>query len=225
MADMNFTIASKDDLIRAVGDLGFLPLFRNSIPGFSVEEHASPQAWFSDEPGIWEWKGPVIREAGCAYGKFFEGKAAFISAEWYPDFANHRRDGYDFDARYEEGLASYRDRRLCDLLKIHAPVLSKALKRAGNYKKGGSTGFDASMTRLQAQGYAIISDFVYMIDRYGRPYGWGVAEYSTPEIFFGDAFSQRVYMRGPEESHARILAHLKEILPGAGEDALNKFLG
>ncbi len=132
---LDFIINTKEDLIEAVHRVGFLPLFRNSLPGFSVEDHVDPSVWFTDEPGVWEWKGPVIQEAGCAYGKFFENKAAFISAEWFPDFANYRRDGYDFDARFDDELASYRDKQLFDLLDARAPVLSKTLKRDGNYKK------------------------------------------------------------------------------------------
>ncbi|MCD7856931.1 MAG: hypothetical protein LUG55_03880 [Clostridiales bacterium] len=221
---LNFTIETKQALIDAVQTVGILPLFRNALPGFSVEEHAAPSAWFSEEPGVWEWKGPVIQEAGCAYGKFFGNKAAFISAEWFPDFANYRRDGYDFDARFDDGLATYKDKQLFDLLEAHAPVLSKTLKRAGNYRKGGTTGFDASMNRLQAQGYAVISNFVYMKDRYGKEYGWGVAEYSTPEQFFGDAFTNAVYQRQPEESYQRLLAHLHSLLPDASEQALRSFL-
>ena len=45
-------------------------------------------------------------------------------------------------------------------------------------------GFETIITRLQAQGYVIINDFVYSKDRFGHEYGWGVAEYTTPEIFF-----------------------------------------
>ena len=112
---MNYTIKTQKDLEKAVEAYGILPLFRNAIPGFSVEEHTVPEAWFSGEEGVWEWKGPVIRNTGCAYGKFFGNKAVFISMDWFPDFANYRRDGYDFDARFEDGLASYKDRTLYKL--------------------------------------------------------------------------------------------------------------
>ncbi len=44
-------ISSIEDLEQAVQELGFLPYFANSIPGFSIEEHFSSQAWFSDESG------------------------------------------------------------------------------------------------------------------------------------------------------------------------------
>lgn len=172
---------------------------------------------------MWEWKGPVIRETGCAYGKFFERKAAFISKEWFPDFANYRRDGYDFDARYDDELASYRDKELFELLDKNAPVLSKELKKVGNYHKGGKKGFDTIITRLQAQCYVVISDFVYEKDRNGNTYGWGVAEYSTPEKSV-DGFKDAVYKREPEESYERVVQHLKQLLPDADEAAIRKIV-
>ena len=79
MGGLDFTIYTKEDLKEAVQALGFLPLFANEIQDFSIEEHTVPKAWFSEEPGVWEWKGPVIRESGCAYGKFF-GKKPLLSA-------------------------------------------------------------------------------------------------------------------------------------------------
>ena len=220
----DFYIRTKDDLIRAVNDLGFVPFFRNSIEGFSIEEHINPKLWFGDEEGPWEWKGPVIRETGCAYGKFFEKKAVYISREWFPDFANYRRDGYDFDARFDDELASYQDKRLFDLVDANAPILSKNLKLLGNYRKGGNKGFDTVITRLQAECYVIISNFTYLTDKRGQEYGWGVAEYSTPERFMGSEFTQRVYQRTPEESYERIYDHLKRMLPNAAEAKLKKIL-
>ena len=224
MQPFEFTVRTKKDLTDAVERFGFVPLFRNSIPGFSVEEHVSPDVWFTGEEGVWEWKGPVIREAGCAYGKFFEHKAVFISREYFPDFANYRRDGYDFDSRFDDELASFRDKELFDLVEANAPVISKELKRIGDYRKGGRKGFDTIITRLQAQCYVTISDFVYETDRYGQKYGWGVAEYSTPEKFFGPSFREHLYDREPEESFARVLTHLRSILPWADEDALRRIL-
>ena len=89
------------------------------------------------------------------------------------------------------------------LLSQLSPELAKApeaLKAMGDYRKGGRTGFDTCVNRLQEQCYVLISDFVYMQDRYGRAYGWGVAEYSTPEKELGDDFAEHVYDRSPEES-------------------------
>ena len=224
----DFIIRTKADLIQAINEYGFLPFFENSIDGFSIEEHIDPDRWWHSDTGewsAWEWKGPVIRETGCAYGKFFEKKACYISPEWFPDFANYRRDGYDFDARYDDGLAQYRDKLLYDLVEQNAPVISKRLKQLGNYKKGGNKGFDTIITRLQAQGYVIISDFVYMKDKYGTPYGWGVAEYSTPEAFMRGGFTDKVYSRSPEESYERLLEHFTRLFPNEDIGKLKKFLG
>ena len=64
----NFIIKTKSDLINAINEYGFIPFFENSIPGFSIEEHISPDCWWHSETGqwsAWEWKGPVINETGC----------------------------------------------------------------------------------------------------------------------------------------------------------------
>ena len=228
----DFWVRTKQDLEDAIGEYGIVPYFRCSIPGFSLEEHCPPRVLFSDgEEDTWAWKGPVIRETGCAYGKFFEKKAAYVSRELFPDLANYRRDGYDFDARYDDGLARFQDKQLYDLLEERAPVLSKELRLAGGYAYGGRgqsaegrKGFDASIARLQEQCYVIISDFVYTLDKQGRPRGWGMAEYTTPERFWGERFRERVYAREPEESRARLLEHLARLFPQAGEAALTRFL-
>ena len=225
----HFRIGSEKEMIEAVNKLGFVPFFENEINGFSLEEHIGRRCWYTDGDNgfwpAWEWKGPVIRGAGCAYGKFLWNKATYISAEWFPDFANYRRDGYDFDARYEDGLASRDDKFLYELLDENAPILTKPLKALGNYRKGGKKGFDGSITRLQRQCYVTVSDFRMAVDRFGNEYGWGIAEYSTPEKFLGQDFIEKVYKRSPEESYARLVAHFKKILPNADEGIIAKMLG
>lgn len=229
----DFYVRTKEDLIEAVEAFGIVPYFANSLPGFSLEEHCHPAALWSDTGECsWDWKGPVIRETNCAYGKFFEKKAVYVSREWFLDLANYRRDGYDFDARYDDGLARFDDKELFELVDANAPILSKELRALGGYaytarsgqKTEGKKGFDASITRLQELGYVVISDFVYSEDKYGNRRGWGVASYSTPEKFMGSGFTDHVYDRSPEESYARLLGHLHELLPEAGEKELRRFL-
>ncbi len=224
----DFKIASMDELIELIDQLGFVPFFTNEIEGFSIEEHIAPGCWYYDgDDGFWpawEWKGPVINKMKCAYGKFLRNKAMYISPRWFPDFANYRRDGYDFDARYDDGLSSFHDRELYELLDANAPVMSKNLKKIGDYGKNGRKGFDTMITRLQKQCYVVISDFRYMTDKYGNEYGWGVAEYSTPEKFLGRKFTDNVYKRKPEESLGRIVDHMQKILPNAAESQILKIL-
>ncbi|MGX8699138.1 MAG: AlkZ-related protein [bacterium] len=227
-----FTVRKKADVLRAVEEFGIVPYFATSIPGFSLAEHCPPEVLFSDTgDDTWSWKGPVIREAGCAYGKFFEKKAAWVRRDLFLDLANYRRDGYDFDARYEDGLAKAQDKELYDLIEANAPVLSRELRRLGGYayagrwqKTDGKKGFDTALTRLQEECYVLTGDFVYTLDKKGRPQGWGVAEYTTPEKLWGAAFTEEVYRRTPQESHARLLAHLKALFPEVAEEKLLRFL-
>ena len=90
-------IHSKDDLAQAIQRYGIFPFFTNRVPGWSVEEMCDPAVYFTDQPGPWEWKGPLAAEKTCVYGKFIQNKAAFISPEWFPDLANYRRNGYAWD--------------------------------------------------------------------------------------------------------------------------------
>ena len=228
----DFTVRSRRDLVDAVREFGIVPYFHTSIPGFSLEEHCPPEILFNDtEENTWEWKGPVIRETGCAYGKFFEKKASYVRRDLFLDLANCRRDGYDFDARYDDGLARFEDKQLYELIDRNAPVLSRDLRRAGGYAAGvsrqtaeGKKGFDGSVLRLQELCYVLVSDFVYTTDRNGNRCGWGVAEYSTPEKFMGEAFTENVYRRTPEESRLRLLEHLSGLFPQAGEKQLRRLL-
>ena len=48
--------------------------------GYSIEEGCPPELWFAeDADGPREWKSPAARSGRCAYGKFFDGKAGFVS--------------------------------------------------------------------------------------------------------------------------------------------------
>lgn len=220
---MNHRITSSAELQELVLKMGFLPFFKNEIPGFSIEEHTPPQLWFSDTADRpWEWKGIVSGSKSCVYGKFFQKKAGFISLEWFPDFANYRRDGYDFDARCDDGLVFYKDQRLYEVVSKSESILTSALKNQCNYRKGGNKGFETVITRLQMQTYITIADFEYRKDKNGKQYGWGVARYATPESLLGEETVCSAYVRTPAESKERIMAHLKRLLPKADEKQLLK---
>ena len=229
-----WTLNTRQDLIEAVAYYGFLPFFANEIDGFSIEEMTPARLWFSDEPGPWEWKGPVISEGNCVYGKFFDKKAGFVSNRWFPDFANVRRDGYDFDARFEDGLATHGEEYLYNLISSKHSMLSKDAKILGGYMKPKTQGrdewkprkgFDTNITKLQMTCYIITSDFEYEIGRNGQPYGWGIARYATPESYLGTKFTDKVYQRSPKESRARLLRHLKQVLSETEPVYLERLIG
>lgn len=219
-------ITSWQDLESLVQEYGFLPFFANEIPGFSVAEHTPRERWFSDTlDGPWEWKGDVALNGKVVYGKFFEKKAGFVSLSWFADFANYRRDGYDFDSLYEEGRVPEKDREIVELLNERHAMNTKEIKAVLDYRKGGRTGFETVITRLQMQTYVTVHNFVYPVDQHGNFYGWGIAQYMTPEDKYGKTKVRAAYKRDPQKSKARILKHLKSVLPYAEEEALLKIIG
>ena len=219
-------ITGPEVLIAETRRLGFLPFFSNEIPGFSIEEHTPARLWFSEtEDGPWAWKGPAARSGVCVYGKFFKGRAGFISLDWFPVFANYRRDGYDFDALYDDGFASHKDKQVYDTLSERGSLLSRELKSLCGYRKDGNKGFDAVITRLQMQTYVSIADFEYAVDKLGRQYGWGVARYTTPEAQFGPDLMAQAYREDPAASRERVYAHLRSLFPGASEKQIRTLLG
>lgn len=216
-------LKSAEDIVKLVKEIGFLPFFKNDIEGFSVEECTPRELWFTENEGPWEWKGPIARSREVVYGKFFRGKAGWVSLDMFPDLANYRRDGYDFDARYDDGLAALKDKTVYDIIEKNGEVISKQLKGTLNFKKGGNKGFDSIITRLQMQTYVNIADFVYMTDKNGKQYGWGVAVYTTPEHFFGGLASS-AYRTEPQESKEHILNRLHDTLPDVPENELTRLI-
>ena len=214
------------DVIDLVEEIGFLPFFKCPVSGFSVEGLCKPELWFdSSVEGPWEWKGPIARSGKCVYGRFFAGHPGFVSRAWLPEMANYRRDGYDFDARFDDGLVSVKDKAVYDALAEHGSLLSKELKRRCGFRKGGLTGFDTVIARLQMQTYVVVSNFEYEIDKNGVPYGWGVTRYSTPEKLFGYDEVTSAYERAPQESKERIAAHLSRLLPDADARQIAALVG
>ena len=219
-------LRSPEDVIALVQEVGFLPFFAGNIPGFSVEEMCPPDLWFSSEQdGPWEWKGPIIRQGSCMYGKIYGGRAGYVSLDWLPDFCNHRRDGYDFEGWYEDGHAPRKHKLLYDCIEAHGRIHTKALKRACDFVKDGSKGFDTAITRLQMQTFVTIADFTYMQDKSGKPYGWGVAVYATPEHLHGEEALEVIAGRTPAQSRARIAGWLEHLFPHESEKALGRIIG
>ena len=220
-------IRSWQELVRWIGEIGFLPLFKNQISGFSAEEYTSGCCWWSGDPeqDPWQWRERIARSGQVAYGKFFGKKAGFISREWFPHFANWRRDGYDFDSRWDEELASMRQKRIMDQFDVRDELYSFALKRLAGFGKGGEKNFEGTVTDLQMSGYLLIRDFRQRLDKNGRPYGWPVSVYSTPEALWGYEHIASAYSAQPSQSKERIYQQVTKHFPAASEAALQAVLG
>ncbi len=221
-------LRSAAELTALVNELGFLPFFRSAIPGFSIEECTPAELWFEkDVEGPWEWKGPVICEGRCLYGKLFQSKAGYVSEDWVPDLINYRRQGMDFDERYDSGASSFYERRILrTLTETPGGLLSRDLRRLCGFEGKEGKGFDPLIARLQMQTDVCVSNFEYQIDRHGRPYGWGLARYSTPEDVYGADYAlSAMEDRSPEDSYRRIFAHLRRQFPEADDRQIHRLIG
>ena len=219
-------IRTVDRLEEYIDRVGFLPLFKNGIPGFSVEEHTSPLHWWSGdaERDPWEWRAILARRGNLAYGKFFDKKAGFISKDWLPTFINYRRDGYDFDARWEDEKASVRQKKLMDPFDTQPELFSYELKERSGFGKGGEKNFEGVLTALQMELYLCVRDFRCRRNKHGEPYGWAIAVYTKPETLWGELCSAS-YGDPPERSRQRIAEQLRRLYPDAGEKDVIKMLG
>ena len=230
-------IRSWRDLTAYVDQVGFLPLFRNEIRGFSAEEQVSSLFWWTGDPeqDPWVWRELIAADHQVAYGKFFDKKAGFISLKWFPYFANARRNGYDFDARWEDGLVNRREKSIMDQLTDKDSdgdmifpdkrILSTDLKKRAGFGKNGEKNFPGIITGLQMQTYLVITDFHRRVNKKGAPYGMPVSVLQPPEAVWGYETITSAYQEEPAESWQRIYDWMMYLYPGRNEKDVIKMIG
>lgn len=223
-------IHSVEQAIEYINEIGFLPLFKNEIPGFSLEERTVSEYWWSGdvERDPWEWREIIARTGQVAYGKFFDKKAGFISKEWLPYFANYRRDGYDFDALWDDEKASMKQKKIMDLFaeeNADAELYSFEVKQRAGFGKGGEKNFDGTVTDLEMKTYLCVRDFRQRKNKKGEAYGWAIAVYATPEHIFGYEHVTSAYKEEPVESGKRIVKHMMEVYPIVQAQQIRKVIG
>ena len=220
-------IKNIDELTAFVEALGFVPLFANDIEGFSVEEHSAAQSWWTggeDDP--WEMRELAAAQHKVAYGKFFDGKAGFISLSLLPDFVNYRRDGYDFDSLWEEGKAKLRQKKLMDLFALKDEWFSYEMKKTAGFGKNGEKNFDGTANALMQQVYLVYCDFRKKLNKRGEEYGlMKCAKFCTPESIWGYDTVCAAYTLDPKESYERIYSRIYKLFPTADEKAVKKLIG
>lgn len=191
-----------DEAIEYINKVGFLPLFKNEIPGFSLEECTVPEYWWCEDPKVDPWM-------------------------WLPVFANYRRDGYDFDALYEDGMAPRKHKMIMDNFiedKVDSEILSNQLKVMAGFGKYGEKGFDGVITTLMMQLYLCNCDFRKRKNKKGQEYGWNVAVYCAPEYLWGYDTVTVSYKEDSKVSWERVVEHMHEIYPIATDKQIRKVL-
>ncbi len=216
-------IHSGAQLSAYIQEVGFLPLLRSSVWGFSAEEVVDDDCRYVVFPDggwdwpLWKWKGPIVAEGNCLYGKFFDSKAGFISREWWPDFCNYRRSKNPAPA--ENSIEDV----ILTTLANQGSLITRELRAACGFTGPKMRSrFDAYVTCLQMACRIVTEDFVYPQDKHGHEYGWGWALLTTPETLYGHKACH--CDRPPEESYALMADHLHRLLPEASERQITKIL-
>lgn len=219
-------VLTPEELENYVNQVGFLPLFAMpGVPGFSAEEISPREYWWTGNAlDPWEWRGILAGRGNVAYGKFFAGKAGFISKEWFPLFASYRRDGYDFDSRWEDGLATTRQKKIIDTLDRYGMLLSPELKGLAGFGKGGEKGYEGVISLLMMQTYIVLRGFEQRRNKKGEPYGWAVALYSSAEQLFGGDYIASGYKTAPQKAREEIERRVLTVSPAADLNAIRKMI-
>ena len=241
MADWNMKGLPLNDPLRIrtaaeltdwVEEIGFLPLFAGEVPGFSAEEHVAAEHWWTGDKALdpWEWREAIAAAHRVAYGKFFDGRAGFISRAWLPYFANARRNGFDFDGRWQSGAASRREKAIMERFMdvesedepvfTNAAILSTQLKRDAGFGKGGEKNYPGVLTGLQMQLYLVIGGFRRRQNKQGEAYGMAVSVMMTPESIWGYEALSAAYDEEPADSWQRLFDHVKARFPAPDADII-----
>ena len=230
-------IRSAAELTAWVDQIGFLPFFANEVAGFSAEERVAADAWWTGDRATdpWEWREEIAASHTVAYGKFFDGRAGFISQEWLPRFANARRNGWDFDGKWQSGAASQREKAVMEFfvdpesddepIFTDAALLSTELKRMAGFGKGGEKNYPGILTGLQMQLYLVIGGFRRRTNKRGAAYGMPVSVITAPESVWGYEKITSAYGEEPAESWRRILDHTRKMYPNADEKSVIRLIG
>lgn len=217
-------IHSCPELIDYINRIGFLPLLNSKeFNGWSAEAIVDEDCQYIALPNggwewpLWKWKGSVLRESGCAYGKFYNNKAGFVSREWWIDFCNYRRSIYPYPIQ-----DSIED-MILQTLSENGRMITRDLRVACGFTGSKMRSkFDGLITFLEMSCRIIIEDFVYPHDKNGQEYGWGWALLTTPEFLFGKEFCHTNC--SPKKSYNKIDKHLQSFLPEVSDKMRRTFL-
>ncbi len=200
------------ELAKAVDIIGFLPLLNMGVGNWSAQAITDKNCQYKRLPNgkwewlMWHWKGPVIKESGCAYGRFFLGNKGFISKKWWPDFCNIRRSHYPYP---EEGSV---EESILYILKNNGSMTTKELRVASGFTEAKMRGrFDTFISHLERGCYILTEDFVYPHNKQGQKYGWGKALLTPAENLMGKEACN--IDRTPEESLKILLEFFDKIMP------------
>ena len=219
-------IQSWDELIEWIDEIGFLPLFKNEVDGFSVEENTADLYWWSGDGagplgvavphgpqrqgGLWK----VLRQEGRLHLQSLVSPLRQLAAGRVRLRQPLGRRAGSHAPEADHGLLSGQEE-----------WFSFALKQRAGFGKGGEKNFEGTVTDLQMGGYLLIRDFRQRINKRGAPYGWPLSIYTTPEALWGYDHISSAYSVDPAESKTMIYEQVRKNFPDAALEELDTVLG
>ena len=217
--EKKFTLTGAEVLEDFIAYFDFLPFFNNDVAGWSVEEKTPASFWFTDVPGPWEWKGPIAREGNYLYGKFFKKRAGWVSRRVFGKFSQIRRAL----PQAKNPRTALREAWLLSYIREVGAIITPDLKEPWAAEFGTFSGLETALANLQMRTDIVIVDFEYRHDRFGNPYGWGLARYMTPETFIGEDFLKEK-ATSPEAALEKLTTCLEKKLPEAAPEILKRLI-
>ena len=177
-------ITTLAQLEEAIDRIGFLPYAGDEKKSLFTLESMTDNAWFTGlDSDPWEWRRAIAEKGEQAYGKFFGGKAGFVSKECIPAFIAARRDNRSFEELYADGLISRDAKRVWEQFSMRFIWTHQELKAAAGFD-GQSRAFDAALGELQGLFFLCVPGQSRRINKKGEPYGWLCNDFARMDVLF-----------------------------------------
>ena len=151
------SIRTPSDAVRFINLVGFCVLFPvKNVPLSSLYYAVAkrpPTGWGKYSQLIWKWKDELPKRRRAFYGKYFKGRATFLSLEFLPHFLATEGtavEASEAEEFYEAGRISRNALELWQALAQHGPLPTLELRHASKLEtEAGNARFKKAMLELQ----------------------------------------------------------------------------
>ncbi len=222
----NTKISQYDEFLKAIKDVGFMPLSNNCIHFINLSALTELEEWHTGlESDPWQWRIKVEADGKAAYAKLFDKKPGFISLEWYPVFLAARRKGRSFREIYSQGLISNDAKNIYDLFENHDNLAIYEIKTMAGFTKETNSKYESAMCELQMGMFITINGTKQKVSAKGDTYGWPATAYSTVEKWAGEKLIEKAHCMNPEDAMAEIVERIAEFTQSPDPRKMKKFVG
>ena len=211
------------DFCSILRNIGFAVSASNDEGIFNLNRYYSEKIRHhtgDSETDPWEWRIRSVTECDdIAYAKVFNSKGGWITKEWYPYFYAIRRNGYDLDEMYSDGLISGMERDVYNVICESGEIAMHDIKRILNISRESNSKYETTLVKLQMKMFITICGETHKISKIGKPKGWGINVFTPVENFFSD-----IKIIDRETAIEKITERILEINPLASDKNIKRFL-